>query len=604
MSDNTSQGPATSTQMTGTTPSPAPQVSAPPVPGPTRPRLWPAVALIVFLWLARLLPVYLTPDNAFLMMIGAMWGPMLVTLGLAIWWLFFSRVPWSQRFLGLVLAVGIGIGVWFAAHETMDPAVLIVFALPLVVTAWIVWLLVTPFLQWQPRFAGLLLVVLLSWAFWDSLRFQGVTGTFTPDFWWRWTLTTEERMMAQGGAVANEATSAGLTAAPGDWLGFRGANRDGILTGVTIDTDWKNHPPKPVWRREVGPGWSSFAVVGHHLFSQEQLGPDELVICYDTETGEKIWTHKDTARFTEGLAGPGPRATPTFHAGKLYTQGATGRLNCLDAATGKLLWTRNITEDSGAKIPNWGFASSPLVTKGLVLTYGGAEDKGLLAYDADKGGEPRWMKGKGGHSYCSPQLTRVSKVDQVVLATEKGLVGHDPATGGVFWTYEWALPGMPRVAQPALVGGTDLLLGTFFGYGTRRVNVTHPNRESWKTQEVWLTKAIQPYFNDLVVHKGHLYGFDGNFFTCINLEEGQRKWRVRAGYDNGQALLLADQDLLLVVTESGEVALVEANPEKHVELAKFQALNGKTWNHPVIAHGKLFVRNASEMACYELAPAK
>jgi outer membrane protein assembly factor BamB len=594
MSHITSSSPSASTQTTEPS-------SNRPSANPIWPRVWPAVGLIVLLWLARIIPAVFTPENVMLQMIGAMWAPMLVTACLAVWWLFFSRVTWSSRFLGLLAAVGLGIGAWFATHSSMTPVVLIVFALPVVVTAWVLWLFITPFLQWQPRFVGLLVVVLLSWGFWDTLRFLGVTGTFSPDFNWRWTLTSEERMAA---AQASEATGAGLTAGAGDWLGFRGVDRDGILKGVTIATDWDKNQPKELWRREVGPGWSSFVVVGHRLFTQEQIRADELVTCYDTETGDKVWTHTDTARFFEGLAGPGPRATPTFHAGKLYTQGATGILNCLDAATGKLLWKRNIADDSGANVPMWGFSSSPLVTNGLVLTYGGAEGKGLLAYDADKGGEPRWMKGQGGHSYCSPQLSRIRDVDQVLLTTEKGLTAQNPVSGEVLWEHEWVLSGMPRVAQPAVIGGTDVLIGTFFGYGTRRVHVDHADPKTWTTQEVWLTKAIQPYFNDLILHKGDLYGFDGKFFTCVNLEDGQRKWRVRAGYDAGQALLLADQDLLLVVTEDGEVALVEATPEKHKELAKFPALKGKTWNHPVIAHGKLFVRNGTEMACFELKPGK
>jgi outer membrane protein assembly factor BamB len=134
--------------------------------------------------------------------------------------------------------------------------------------------------------------------------------------------------------------------------------------------------------------------------------------------------------------------------------------------------------------------------------------------------------------------------------------------------------------------------------GARRVHVTQEG-DGWSEKQVWETKAIKPYYNDLVIYKDHLYGFDGNFFTCVTLADGQKKWRER-GYGNGQVLLLADQGLLLILSEKGDVALVEATPEKHKEIARIPAIKGKTWNHPVLAHGKLFVRNGEEMACFQL----
>jgi outer membrane protein assembly factor BamB len=161
---------------------------------------------------------------------------------------------------------------------------------------------------------------------------------------------------------------------------------------------------------------------------------------------------------------------------------------------------------------------------------------------------------------------------------------------------------MARVTQPARVGESDFLLGTGFSKGLRRVRVER-KKDDWKADEiVWTSTAISPYFNDLVVHKDNLYGFDGSFFTCVDLE-GQKRWRAR-GYGNGQVLLLADQGLLLILSEQGEVSLVEASPAAHKRLGKFKALEGKTWNHPVLAHGKLFVRNGVEMACFELKEEK
>jgi outer membrane protein assembly factor BamB len=354
-----------------------------------------------------------------------------------------------------------------------------------------------------------------------------------------------------------------------------------------------------LWRHPVGPGWSSFAVVGNWLYTQEQRGTQEAVVCYDATTGEERWAHTDPARFDEAVAGPGPRATPTFHEGRLYCLGASGILNCLDAATGTRQWSRNILEDSGrGKPPEWGFASSPLVAQDIVTVFaGGAGDKAILGYHAASG-KPAWSGGTGQESYSSPHLVRFDGVEQVAMVTNAGLAAFDPASGKLLWQHEWSAGRSTRIIQPTPVGASDLLVGTP-GLGLRRIHVTHQG-EQWVGEQVWETGAIKPYFNDLVEYQDHLYGFDGSFLTCVRLADGKPRWRER-GYGAGQFVLLADQGLLLILSEKGAVALVEAKPEGRVELAHFQALTDKTWNHPVVAHGKLFVRNGVEAVCYQLA---
>jgi outer membrane protein assembly factor BamB len=303
-------------------------------------------------------------------------------------------------------------------------------------------------------------------------------------------------------------------------------------------------------------------------------------------------------RFTEIVSGPGPRATPTFHEGKLYALGATGRLNCLDPLTGNVVWSQDIMADSGAKAPTWGFSASPLVAHGIVTVFAGGPQKSVLGYDAASG-KLAWSAGDDKLSYCSLHPTQLAGVEQVVIATGAGLTAYDPARGQILWQHGWSAgEDMARVIQPTVLSDSDLLIGTGMGMGTRRLHLERKDN-TWKAEEVWTSKAINPYFNDVVVHQGHLYGFDGSFLTCVNLDQGKRTWKAR-GYGNGQILLLADQDLLLVLSEQGEAALVEANPQAHKELARFQAIEGKTWNHPVLARGKLFVRNGEEAACYEL----
>lgn len=576
-----------------------------------RPRLWPAVLIVVALWLAIKVPSLLAPATMtqFLFMF---WGPIVAAVLLLGWWLFASRLPWSERFLMLGACVAIAAAAFQLYDTTFGWFGLFMYALPVVMTAWVGWLLVVRAQGQTLRRLGLVAVFVLGWGYFALLRMEGVTGGFAASFEYRWRPTAEQRFLEERQAKSEErgAKSDGtqadnrstLVAArssvqAGDWPSFRGAERDGRLAGVRIRSDWQEKPPRLVWRHRVGPGWSSFAVVGPCLYTQEQRGEDEVVVCYDADSGRERWVHRDAARFTEVVAGPGPRATPTFHEGKLYALGAAGRLNCLDAASGALLWSRDIVAESGAKVPLWGFASSPLIVDGIVTVVAAAEEKGVLGYRADSG-QPAWSAGPGTHSYCSTHRARLAGVEQLLVSTDAGLASFAPKTGEVLWSYDWPLQGMARIVQPALLGDNDVLLGSAFGNGSRRLRVSH-DADAWTVTEVWTTKAINPYYNDLVIHKGHLFGFDGVFFTCVSLKDGTRKWRER-GYGNGQVLLLADQDLLLVLSEKGEAALVEANPERHRELARFQAIEGKSWNHPVIAHGKLFVRNGEEAACYEV----
>lgn len=571
---------------------------------PRRVRIWPALIIVSLQWIISTVPGWLAPGTMiqfYSMFLGTLVGPIAVL----IWWLLGSRLPWSDRVQGLVACAVLGAVAFFLYHPSFELFGLFFFALPVVTTGWVLWLLVTPMLPWPVRRVGLLVVFLLGWGYFTLVRFEGVYGSMSATLPYRWTADSEDKSDKYRASLAGKRgdipdLDKPLALQPGDWPGFRGATRDGRYTGGRIDTDWVQNPPMQVWRHPIGPGWSSFTVVGKRIYTQEQRRQNEALVCYDANTGTELWAHLDNARFSEKLAGPGPRATPTFHEGKIYALGATGLLNCLDAVTGRTLWpTRNVVADSGAKVPDWGFAASPLVVQDIVTVFaGGPEDKSVLGYHA-KTGDLVWTGGSGKLSYCSLQPARLEGVDQLLVATDAGLTAFDPRRGTVLWQNDWPLNGMARIVQPAILNDGDILFGAGFGKGTRRIHVSRANN-AWATQEMWTSSAISPYYNDLVIHGGHLYGFDGLFLTCVNLDDGNKKWRAR-GYGNGQVLLLPDQDLLLVLSETGEVALVEANPTAHKQLGRFQALEGKTWNHPVIAHGRLFVRNGEEAACYQLS---
>ena len=259
-----------------------------------------------------------------------------------------------------------------------------------------------------------------------------------------------------------------------------------------------------------------------------------------------------------------------------------------------------MAKDADAKPPQWGFSSSPLVAGGLAIVFAGGKDgKSVLAYDATTG-DLRWSGGKGVHSYSSGQLATIAGQEQVLMTSDYGLQAFEPASGKVLWEHEWSIKDFFRVVQPHLVGTNQVLLGTGMSYGTRLLDITNEGDE-WKLSEKWTSKDLKPYFNDFVQLGEYLYGFDGEILACIDLATGRKKWK-KGRYGHGQVLLVGESGQLLIISDQGEAVLAEVNPTGLTERSKFKALNGKTWNHPVIAGGKLLVRNGEEMACYELEP--
>jgi len=256
-----------------------------------------------------------------------------------------------------------------------------------------------------------------------------------------------------------------------------------------------------------------------------------------------------------------------------------------------------LTKDSESKTPTWGYSSSPLAVGELVVTFAeGGEGKSAIAYNRASG-EVVWRAGHGAPVYSSPHYAVLDDVPQVLMTSDFGIQSFAPETGASLWEHPWKITTTPRCVQPLLVSKNQVMVGTTFSLGSRLLHVQRKDA-SWDVQDEWTTKSFRPYFNDCVLHKGYCYGFDGDRLACMDIKTGGRLWNGnRCG---GQVLLLDDMDMLLVLSEAGEVFLVRAAPERFDEVARFKAISGKTWNHPVVAHGKLFVRNAVEAACFEL----
>lgn len=582
-------------------PAEAPVSSPATIPPARSLRLWPGVVIVLLELTAIFVPSWVAPAT-FAQFMAMFWGPMIASALLAVWWMFRSRVAWGDKFLVLSVAILGGVATAYLVDKTV-PFGLLLYGLPTVTTVWVAWLLVSSPLVWTWRRNGLCAAILLSWGYFTLVRFDGTYGELQSQMSWRWMPTAEQKFLAARPNAPTPVTEAAvepLMLSEGDWPGFRGRERNSRLDGVTINPDWTSKPPPLVWKQRIGPGWGSFAVVGDRLFTQEQRGENEAVVCYSAADGAELWVHNDAVRFEEVVAGAGPRATPTFAEGRLFAFGAKGLLNCLDAATGAKIWSRDVAAETKAATPQWGFSSSPLVAGDVVVVLpAGPDDHTLAAYDAATG-EPRWNAAKGVYSYSSPQMLTVAGIPQVLSMSDQGLDAVDAATGKELWRYAWALPtGMGRIVQP-YVDGDRILVGTGQGIGSKLIQVSH-SEVGWSTTDVWESKDLKPYYNDFVVLDGHAYGFDHNLFACVKWADGKRVWK-KGRYGFGQVLLVADQKLLVVLTETGEAVLVSATPDGHIELGRFQAIEGKTWNHPVIVRGRLFVRNGEEMACYDVTP--
>jgi outer membrane protein assembly factor BamB len=589
-------------------------------------RLWPGVLIVLVQWVARFgLPVLdVNPDfTAYGVLAGIGGGPALL-----VWWLFFSRAPWLDRLGALVVIVAamaatrpfLDVSIATGAMGFIFP----ILAIPGICLAFVASAAASRHRSLGARRAAMAAAIVVASGVWTLARTGGFTGGFDNDLAWRWTATPEERLLAQPDpldsarsdapaqesapavSVVPDAPAAGegeraarsassRTGSSGDWPGFRGRDRDGIVRGVRINTDWSASPPIQVWRRPIGPGWSSFAVHGDLLYTQEQRGDDEVVAAYRVSTGAPVWRHRDAARFWESNGGPGPRATPTLRDGRVYAFGATGILNALDARDGRRLWSRNVAAESAITVPDWGFASSPLVTADLVIVAAAGK---LSAYDLATGA-PRWQGPDGGAGYSSPHLTTIHGVPQILLLAGHGAASFSMTDGGRLWglTATSGGPAAP-IVQPAVIGDTDVLVSSGDSSGMSRVAIAH-GPGGWTVEERWKSTGLKPYFNDFVVHQGHAFGFDGSMLSCIDLADGSRKWKG-GRYGGGQLVLLAEQGLLLVVSEQGELALVSATPDTFTEIARIPAIGGKTWNHPVLVGDILLVRNGEEMAAYRI----
>jgi outer membrane protein assembly factor BamB len=398
-------------------------------------------------------------------------------------------------------------------------------------------------------------------------------------------------------AADGNATAAAPAAASAYWTDFRGPNRDGHYRERPILTQWPADGLKPIWKQPVGGGYASFVIAGGLAFTIEQRGPQEIVAAYDVATGRELWTNAWTATFRESMGGDGPRATPVWADGRVYALGGLGELRCLEGATGALVWRTNILEDSGATNLQWGMSAAPLVVDDtIVVLPGGPKGQSVVAYDR-RTGKRAWSALNDQQAYSSPMLATLAGVRQILVFSASRVMGLTPDRGDVLWEYPWKTGYDVNAGQPIVIGDNRVFVSSGYGAGAAVVELTRSGEGGFQVREVWRNIRMKNQFTSSVLHEGFIYGLDESILACLDAATGELKWKGgRYGY--GQVLLASGH--LIVLGEEGDLVLVRAAPDRHQELARFPALEGKTWNHPAMSDAVLLVRNINEMAAFDL----
>jgi outer membrane protein assembly factor BamB len=397
-------------------------------------------------------------------------------------------------------------------------------------------------------------------------------------------------------AAAIDAPTVSATAATW-WPDFRGPLRDGVYAGATaVRLPWSGDGPRQLWKQPIGEGYASFVTAPGRAFTIEQRRGQEVVAAYDIETGHELWAHAWDALFSERMGGDGPRATPAWHGGRVYALGAAGELRCLDDRDGSLVWRHDILRENDAPNLQWGMSASPLVVDDLVIVLpGGPRGRSVVAYHKDTG-KLVWSALDDPQAYTAPMVMTRLGVRQLVVVSAQRMMGLALADGALLWEYPWVTDFGINASQPLPVGDAQLFISSGYGHGAALVELSRSG-DRWQVRTVWQNTRLKTQFTSPVLHEGYVYGLDQSILACIDVATGELKWKG-GRYGFGQ-IVLADRHVV-VLTERGEIALVRATPDSHQEVGLVPAIEGKTWNHPAIADGRLLVRNAREMAAFDL----
>ncbi len=417
---------------------------------------------------------------------------------------------------------------------------------------------------------------------------------------------SDEALLARLKAAPLLQPKSGSAEGARQWPQWRGPDRDSVSEETSWRTEWPAGGPKVLWKKGIGPGYSAPVTAGQsgkqRVYTLARDGDDEAVLCFDAETGRRLWRFKYPGKYDRGASkfeqgyGPGPRSTPTVDGDLIYTVGATGLFHCLKADTGEKVWAHDLFEEYKASTQQWGVAFSPLVDGDLVFASpGGPGGNALVAFDK-KTGKERWKNLDDPAAYSSPVMMTVDGVRQVVFFMRPGLVAVAPETGKLLWRFPWETSYGCNIATPVVADNYGFI-SSGYDRGCAVVAVSKAKEGSWQARRVYESSRMRNHFSSSVLYKGHLYGFDESKLICMDFRTGDVLWK-EGGFKKGSLMVAGGN--LIVLGENGKLAVAKASPEGFKRTSQFQASRQKCWTVPVLADGKLYVRDETDLICLDV----
>ena len=395
-----------------------------------------------------------------------------------------------------------------------------------------------------------------------------------------------------------------------DWPQYRGPASDGSSPEKGLLKKWPSEGPRQLWKRPLQLGFSSFAVSAGKAFTLEQRYLDgasqEVCLALDASTGKELWAVPlGMAKYDNGYdAGPddGPRSTPAISGGKVYVTSAYLRLVCLDANSGKVIWSKDLPKENAAKNISWQNAASPLIEGNLVFVAGGGPGQALLGIDKESG-KVVWKGESDKITHATPIAATILDKRQIIFFTQSGLVSVQPNDGKVLWRYNF--PYRTSTAASPVVAGDIVYCSAAYGVGAGAARISKEGGQ-WKATELWRKpgNALCNHWSTPVARDGYIYGVFGSkqFKTgplkCIEAASGKEVWS-QPGFGPGNVITFDGQ--LLVLTDYGDLVLAEASPSGYTELTRTHAVDGKCWSTPSISNGHIFARSSKEGVCLDVS---
>lgn len=383
-----------------------------------------------------------------------------------------------------------------------------------------------------------------------------------------------------------------------DWSQWRGPNRDGVTISFTAPKAWPDKL-KTIWKVPAGIGHSSPVVVGRRVYLHSRQEENEVVSCFDLDTGKLLWHDSYPTPYMMNPAavshGKGPKSTPVVDNNNLYTFGISGILSCYDTATGKVKWRKEFSKQYKATSPFFGAATSPIVHNGLVIVHVGGHDSGALtAFDTETG-EVKWSWNGDGPGYASPIIFESGGVSQIVTQTQKSIAGFSEATGELLWQIPFETEYVQNIVTPVAYKQTLILSG--LDKGTMAIKLIKRGTK-WETEKVWLNPEVSMYMNSPVVSGDYLFGLShkrkGQFF-CLDARTGKTQW-ISNGREADNAAIVAAGSFLFLLTDAAEMTVAKNTASQFESLKKYQVAESPTWSHPVVAGKGILIKDRTTIA--------